>query len=1008
MKKLLLFMLSAMLFGVACQQEIDYVDLTKGTNNGVIVTLGVNVPELEATRSGEEGTVPGLNSGLGAIDNFDAAQKWGEHDLRYMMEIYEVTEGYKNEESPIKNERLVSVHNSYEPTSFKVRLIPNRKYRFVVWADFVNEGSTVENVNDLYYDTTDFNNITRKNVTAMEESYDAYFIQKDFVVEANGLTEPLELKRPFGKVRIITTDFDEVNIGSEPTKVTVKFFNHALSNSLDAVTGVASGESYNEYIEYAIDKNNPYTEGWDSSASNMTLFADYILGGDETKGAQEINIEMTVWGKDGREIITRKFDTQIPLERNKLTTIVGNLLTVGTEFNITIDDNFSGEYVHDVEDEQTAITEWSAGELNEEHNYEFTINDGTNNFSLLVSENAIENGQLKAAKYTFVENDGKSLEDGNFTINNLKVAATRSDLIDAIVKAGTLNVTNREEGGVDVALDLYYATDAEDTEYDNISYTFTSEENIVAKTRIATPEVKADVKSNVITLTWDAIEGAANYSITNGSEMPVFVEEPTYVFTGEYDTEYTFVVVALAADEAKHYESECATVTAKTKPAPVAIAAPVVTATVDVNVITLTWEAIEGATHYTVQVDDDVEEVVEATSYTFEGDYEYEYTFTIKAIAADTELNLDSEAVVVEVTTEAKPITAITVAEFLELKDTTNEYLLTGKITSVANTTYGNFDLTDETGKVYVYGLLTPEGAAQKQWAAAGLKQGDIITIKGKYNVYNNSPQVKNAVYVSHMGINVDNSTLAFAAEGGSLDVTATLVNATDAISVSVDNPHFTVALKSGSTYTVTAPANETEETIYANLTFTAGDLSAVVAISQKAPAVGGEVEGGRDDFNTVAANSSYSSRKTTAGWIGTNCAVMQGGTSDSNPTFKFIGSTSSTRAFTMNGKTSAKGKITSPTLTTGCGKLSLKYGNAFSESNGVDFTVTIKQNGAAVQTYKVDVNSITQKKAYTWEQDVNVAGDFVIEITNNSPSNSGSNKDRVSIWDIEWTGYAE
>jgi hypothetical protein len=108
-----------------------------------------------------------------------------------------------------------------------------------------------------------------------------------------------------------------------------------------------------------------------------------------------------------------------------------------------------------------------------------------------------------------------------------------------------------------------------------------------------------------------------------------------------------------------------------------------------------------------------------------------------------------------------------------------------------------------------------------------------------------------------------------------------------------------------------------------------------------------------------------------------------------------------------LNGKTSAKGKITSPTLTTGCGKLSLKYGHAFSESNGVDFTITIKQNGTAVQTYKVDVNSITQKKAYTWEQDVNVAGDFVIEITNNSPSNNSSNKDRVSIWDIEWTGYA-
>ena len=349
----------------------------------------------------------------------------------------------------------------------------------------------------------------------------------------------------------------------------------------------------------------------------------------------------------------------------------------------------------------------------------------------------------------------------------------------------------------------------------------------------------------------------------------------------------------------------------------------------------------------------------------------------------------------------------ITVADFLDKADTSTEYKLTGKITNVANTTYGNFDLTDATGTVYVYGLLTPTGASQQQWAAAGLKQGDIITIKGKYNVYNNSPQIKNAVYVSHKGINVDNSTLQFAAEGGSLNVTATLVNATDAISASVDNSHFTVALKSGTTYTITAPANETEENIYANLTFTAGELSVVVAIAQEAKAVAGEVAGGRDDFNTVAANSSYTTRTTTAGWKGTNCAVMQGGTTDNNPTFKFIGSTNATRAFTMNGKTSAKGTITSPTRTTGCGKLSLKYGNAFSESNGVDFTITIKQNGTAVKTYKVDVNSITQKKAYTWEQEVNVAGDFVIEITNNCPSNnSSSNKDRVSIWDVEWTGY--
>ena len=88
--------------------------------------------------------------------------------------------------------------------------------------------------------------------------------------------------------------------------------------------------------------------------------------------------------------------------------------------------------------------------------------------------------------------------------------------------------------------------------------------------------------------------------------------------------------------------------------APEPIATPVVSTKVESNVVTLSWEAVEGAKEYTVQVDDDVVEVVTGTTYTFEGDYEVKYTFTVKAIA-DGVKNLDSEAAVVTATTEAKP-----------------------------------------------------------------------------------------------------------------------------------------------------------------------------------------------------------------------------------------------------------------------------------------------------------------------------------------------------------------
>ena len=77
-------------------------------------------------------------------------------------------------------------------------------------------------------------------------------------------------------------------------------------------------------------------------------------------------------------------------------------------------------------------------------------------------------------------------------------------------------------------------------------------------------------------------------------------------------------------------------------------------------------------------------------------------------------------------------------------------YILTGKITEVANTLYGNFYFEDETGTAYVYGLLTPDGKTQTQWAAAGLKVNDVITVMGARNEYGGSPQMTNAVYISH------------------------------------------------------------------------------------------------------------------------------------------------------------------------------------------------------------------------------------------------------------------
>ena len=91
-----------------------------------------------------------------------------------------------------------------------------------------------------------------------------------------------------------------------------------------------------------------------------------------------------------------------------------------------------------------------------------------------------------------------------------------------------------------------------------------------------------------------------------------------------------------------------------------------------------------------------------------------------------------------------------TVAEFLAAAEDDTIYELTGEITSVTNTTYGNFYLKDSTGEVLIYGLCSPTGEA-KYWEASGVKVGDTITVQTVRTSYNGTAQGKNAIYISHV-----------------------------------------------------------------------------------------------------------------------------------------------------------------------------------------------------------------------------------------------------------------
>ena len=90
----------------------------------------------------------------------------------------------------------------------------------------------------------------------------------------------------------------------------------------------------------------------------------------------------------------------------------------------------------------------------------------------------------------------------------------------------------------------------------------------------------------------------------------------------------------------------------------------------------------------------------------------------------------------------------ITVAEFLAKADVNTTYELTGTVANIVNTTYGNFDLVEDGASIYIYGLLDLNGDARK-FAELGIEEGDIVTLTGKYMLYNDKAEISNAQLVS-------------------------------------------------------------------------------------------------------------------------------------------------------------------------------------------------------------------------------------------------------------------
>ena len=126
-------------------------------------------------------------------------------------------------------------------------------------------------------------------------------------------------------------------------------------------------------------------------------------------------------------------------------------------------------------------------------------------------------------------------------------------------------------------------------------------------------------------------------------------------------------------------------------------------------------------------------------------------TITFSADAAEgrsASVNIDcnGETQIVNVIQGLVTISPATCAEVLAGPDS-KTYQVTGTVTSIVNTTYGNWYLNDGTGEVYIYGTLDSKGGT-KNFSSWGLEVGDQITVQGPKTTYNGTVELVDVTVV--------------------------------------------------------------------------------------------------------------------------------------------------------------------------------------------------------------------------------------------------------------------
>ena len=224
------------------------------------------------------------------------------------------------------------------------QLVKGQTYSFVFWAQ--NPNATTGAV--VFDPTTGKVNVDYSKIKANDETLDAFTAHVNDLTVTGALSQSVTLKRPWAQVNYGSAQADwdaavAAGITVAKSKVTV----NNVYTTLNALNGEVEGDATTADVVLAantIPAKAATPRTLTVSGTNYKYIGlNYLLVGNE--GQQSLikaDLQIFKEGDDNTPVNTLAF-SNVPVQRNYRTNIIGNLLTSQTQFSITLDEMYEGD-----------------------------------------------------------------------------------------------------------------------------------------------------------------------------------------------------------------------------------------------------------------------------------------------------------------------------------------------------------------------------------------------------------------------------------------------------------------------------------------------------------------------------------------------------------------------------------------------------------------------------------------------------------------------------------------